>query len=211
MQPLRISSKNRYLVFLAVAGAHAVVLAVFLGRTTRALVPSAAEPPIATFLVLRPALPHGPLVPSPPSGISPPIAPIVEPITVAAPAPLATSPGGRAIDWNAAAKRAAAATLKPRERISFGFPPGGKSAITLGVPSAHTPAHYAGESDRTAAGGDTEWTSDRCYVQSDPPVPGEPYILQHARVSHFGCLPPAGPDPGELFKSLPAYTKHHPP
>lgn len=210
MEALRISSRNRYLVFLAVAGAHAVVLVVLVGRSMTTLVPSAAGPPIATFLVLRPAV-HGPLVPSPLSRISAPIAPIVEPITVAAPAPLATSPGGQTIDWNAAATRAAAATLKARKRISFGFPPGGKSAITLGVPSLHTPAHYAGESDRTVAGRDTEWTSGRCYVMSDPPVPGEPGFLRRARVSHFGCLPPAGPDPGELFKSLPAYKKYHPP
>lgn len=211
MEALRISSKNRYLVFLAVAGTHALVLAVLVRRSTTALVPSATGPPIATFLVLRPALPHGPLVPSPLSRISAPIAPIVKPITVAAPAPLAASPGDRAIDWNAAATWAAAATLKARKRISFGFPPGGKSAITLRVPSPHTPAHYAGESDRTVAGRDTEWTSDRCYVMSDPPVPGEPDFLRRARVSHFECLPPDGPDPGELFKSLPAYKKYHPP
>lgn len=211
MEALRISSKNRYLVFLTVAGAHAVVLAVFLGRSTTALLPSAAGPPIATFLVLRPAFVHAPLAPSPLSRISAPIVPIVEPITVAAPAPLATSPGGRAIDWNAAARRAAAAILETRKRVSFGIPPGGKSDITLGVPSPHTPAHYAGESDRTPGGGNTEWTSDRCYVMSDPPVPGEPDFLRRARVSHFGCLPPDGPDPGELFKSLPAYKKYHPP
>ena len=120
-------------------------------------------------------------------------------------------PSGR-IDWNAAARQSAAATLErgKRKRISFGFPPGGKSAITLGVPSPSSPAHYAGESDRTASGETTQWTSDRCYIVSDAPIPWEPDVMKHARVTRGGCLPPPGPDPGELFKSLPAYKKLHP-
>jgi hypothetical protein len=211
VQALRTTGKNRYLLFATVAGAHALVLAVLLGRSTMALLPSSSEPPIAAFFILHLARPHALFVPSPLNRNSALIAPIVAPITVAPPAAPITSPGRQTIDWNAAAARAAAATLKAHKRVSFGFPPGGKSAITLGVPSPHTPAHYAGESDRTVAGEHVEWTSGRCYVMSDPPVPGEPYFLEHARVSHGGCLPPDGPDPGELFKSLPAYKKYHPP
>lgn len=119
-------------------------------------------------------------------------------------------PNGPAIDWNAAARRAAAAVLGRRKRKDFGFPPGGKSAITPGVPSPATPAHYAGESDRTPDGEITEWVSARCYVVSDPPLPGEPDFLKNARITRGGCLPPPGPDPGELFKSLRAYKKYHP-
>jgi hypothetical protein len=115
-----------------------------------------------------------------------------------------------AIDWNAAARRAASAALAPPKRISFGFPPGGGSAITLGVPSPSSPAHHAGESDRTADGEVTEWISDRCYIISDPPTLGEPDFLAHARVTRSGCLPPPGPAPGELFESLPSYKKYHP-
>ena len=33
---------------------------------------------------------------------------------------------------------------------------------------------------------------------------------QSARVTRSGCLPTPGPDPGDLFKSLPAYKKLHP-
>ena len=211
MEALRNSTRNRYLVFVAVAGAHALVLAVFVGRSTTTLLPSSAELPLTAFLVLRPAHRHVPVVPPPLNRTSAPIAPLVQPISIAAPAPLITGPGRQTIDWNAAAKRAAAAVLSPRKRISFGFPPGGKSAITLGVPSPHTPAHYADESDRTVAGEHVAWTSDRCYLASDPPMPGEPDFLARARVTHAGCLPPDGPDPGELFKSLPAYKKYRPP
>ena len=211
VEALRISSKSRYFVFLAVAGGHALVLAVLLYRSATTLLPSPAGTPITAFLLLRPAHLRAPPVPAPLNRTSVPIAPLVAPIAVAAPGPLMTSPGGCTVDWNAAAKQAAASALKTRKRISFGFPAGGESAITLGVPSRHTPAHYAGESDRTVAGEHVEWTSDRCYVASDPPLPGEPDFLKHARVSHSGCLPPDGPDPGELFKSLPAYKKYHPP
>jgi hypothetical protein len=141
---------------------------------------------------------------------STPLLPLVERVTVVPPTSVETSPSGRAIDWSSAAHQAAATILERGERIAFGFPAGGKSAITLEVPSRHAPAHHAGESDRTAAGEHIEWTSDRCYVASDPPLPGEPDFLKHARLSHGGCLPPAGPDAGELFKSLPAYKKYHP-
>lgn len=142
--------------------------------------------------------------------VSAPIAPLVAPITLPPPAPAITVPSGPAIDWNAAARSAAATVLGRRKRKTFGFPAGGKSAITLGVPSPATPAHYAGESDRTPGGEVTEWVSERCYVVSDPPLPGEPDFLKSARVTRSGCLPPPGPDPGDLFKSLPAYKKLHP-
>jgi hypothetical protein len=141
---------------------------------------------------------------------SAPVAPLVAPITLPPPAPTITVPNGPAIDWNAAARSAAVAVLGRRKRKTFGFPPGGKSAITLGVPSPATPAHYAGESDRTPDGEVTEWVSERCYVVSDPTLPGEPDFLKNARVTRGGCLPPPGPDPGELFKSLRAYKKYHP-
>lgn len=200
--------RSRYLVFLAVAGAHSLALAVFLGRSATVLLSSSTVPPLAAFLLLRPVRPRAPVARPRLNASFAPAVPVVEPITVAPPAPFAASP--RAIDWSSAAKRAAATVLQRGKRISFGFPPGGKSAITLGVPSRHTPAHYAGESDRTVAGEHVEWTSERCYVTSDPPVPGAPDFLEHARVSRGGCLPPAGPDPGDLFKSLPAYKKHHP-
>ena len=55
------------------------------------------------------------------------------------------------------------------------------------------------------------WCTALGYVESDPPMPGEPDIIKRTRITHSNCLPPPGPDPGELFKSLPAYKKLHPP
>lgn len=204
-------NKRRYFVLAPVAGVHALALGVLLSGSRTLSLSSSVGTPLEAFILIRAARRHPPLAPPPPGETSAPIVPIVEPITVAPPASVAASRAGRAIDWNAAATRAAARALARHERISFGFPPGGKSAITLGVPSPHTPAHHAGESDRTIEGDHIEWTSDRCYVESDAPLPGEPDIIKRARVTHFGCLPPPAPDPGELFKSLPAYGKYHPP
>lgn len=208
-------NKRRYLVLAAVTGIHALVLGLLISSSRSLSLSAPGGTPLEAFILMRAARRHSPLAP-PPLGATPaPIEPIVEPITLAPPSAVATSPSGPAIDWNAAANRAAARAgtraLMPRKRISFGFPPGGKSAITLGVPSPHTPAHHAGETERIAGGGSIEWTSDRCYVESDPPTLGEPDIIRRARITHSNCLPPPGPDPGELFKSLPAYKKLHPP
>jgi hypothetical protein len=204
-------NKRRYLVLAPVVGVHALALGMLLSSSRTLSLSASGGTPLEAFILMRAARRHPPLAPAPLGETASPIAPIVEPITLVPPAAVATSPAGRMIDWNAAATRAATRAPAQRKHISFGFPPGGTSAITLGVPSPHTPAHYAGESDRTIEGDDIGWTSDRCYVESDAPLPGEPDIIKRARVTHFGCLPPPEPDPGELFKSLPAYKKHHPP
>jgi hypothetical protein len=205
-----LPSRTRCLVVVAVAGVHALVIGVFLGESRALRVSSAAGTPLMAFIVTRRARPRQPFARPSLSESSAPIVPLVEPITLAPPVAPASSASGQAIDWNSAARKAAAGVLGQRKRISFGFPPGGKSALTLGVPSPSSPAHHAGESDRTIDGQDTEWISERCYVISDPPLPGEPDFLKRARVTRGGCLPPPGPDPGELFKSLPAYEKHLP-
>lgn len=202
--------RARYLVVVAVAGTHALAIGVLLDeyRTVRLSAPSGT--PLSAFIVTRPVRRQLPVAGPSRNVGSAPIEPLIGPITLAPPAPIVTSPGGGPIDWSDAAKRAAAEILGRPRRRPFGFPPGGRSAITLGVWSSFSPAHHAGESDRFITGEDIEWTSDRCYVVSDPPVPGEPDILARHRVTHGGCLPPAGSDPGELFKSLPAYKKYHP-
>jgi hypothetical protein len=206
-----MQNKKRYPVLAAVVGIHAVVFGMLLSSSRTLSLPVSGGTSLQAFILTRAARRHPPVERPPPAGSSSPIAPLVEPITLAPPASVAVGPSRRTVDWGAAAKRAAATILQPRKRVSFGFPAGGKSAITLGVPSPHTPAHHAGESDRTLGGEVTEWTSDRCYIVSDPPSPFAPASASHAGVTRSGCLPPPGPDPGELFKSLPAYKKLHPP
>lgn len=210
MEELPSPSKTRYLVFCAVAGVHALVLGMLLNESLTARLYSAGGTPLAAFILTRSARPRSSLARPSFNDGSAPIETIVEPITLALPVSPATRPGGPAVDWNAAARRAASETLRPPKRMTFGFPRGGKSAITLGVPSPSSPAHYAGESDRTVNGEVTEWISARCYIISDPPPLGSPDFLKHAGVTRGGCLPPPGPDPGDLFESLPSYKKYHP-
>jgi hypothetical protein len=204
-------TKTRYCVFVGVAGVHALVLGVFFRESQTLRLSSPVGMPLTAFIVTRRARPRSPVArPSRNMGEAP-IAPLVAPITLAPPDSVALGPNGPAIDWDAAARRAVTAVLRRPKRKSFGFPPGGKSAITLGVPSPATPAHYAGESDRTPDGEVTDWVSANCYIVSGPPQLGEPDILKNARITRSGCLPLPGPDPGELFKSLRAYKKYHPP
>ena len=212
MEAHPLPSKTRYVVFVAVAGAHALVLGVLLGESRMVHLTSAGGIPLAAFIVTRPVRLRSPVARPSLNPDSVPVAPLVEPITLALPSSPVTGTSGPAIDWAAAAGRAAAGVLgrRPRKRISFGFPPGGKSAITMGVYSPSSPAHYAGESDRAPDGEVTQWISERCYIVSDPPTPGEPDYLKNARVTRGGCLPPPGPDPGEMFKSLRAYKRLHP-
>lgn len=205
-----MQNKRRYLVLAAVVGIHVLVLGMLFSSSRTLRLSAPGGNPLRAFILTRAARRHPSVGPAPLGERPSPIAPLVEPITLPPPA-VAVTRNGRAIDWSAAAKRAATTVLQPRKRISFGFPSGGKSAITLGVPSPHTPAHHAGESDRTPDGEVTEWISDRCYIVSDPPSPFAPESFRHAGVTRSGCLPPPGPDPGELFKSLPAYKRLHPP
>jgi hypothetical protein len=205
-----MGNKNRYLVFIAVAGAHAVILGVLIGNSRAIRLPSWTSVPLRAFLIFRPAAPAR--VPFKRPRLSQsrvPLAPAVEPITLALPPPPAAT-RDPFIDWDAAAAAAATAILERKKHRTFGFPAGGQNALTLGVPSPGSPAHYAGETYRTSTGEVIEWTSDRCYVASDPPSLAEPDFLKNASITHFGCLPPPEPPAGELFKSLPAYRKYHP-
>ncbi|MGH8290142.1 MAG: hypothetical protein ACREV7_14125 [Steroidobacteraceae bacterium] len=205
-----MQNKNRYLVIIAVAGAHAVILRVLIGSPGAISLPSWTGVPLTAFILRLTAHPRTPIA-RPQLGATPaPLVPLVEPITLAPPPLPVRSLRSHDIDWDVAAREAAASVLERKKRISFGFPAGGQSALTLGVPSSRSPAHHAGESYRTESGEVIQWTSDRCYLVSDPPSLAEPDFLKNARITHFGCLPPPGPPPGELFKSLPAYKKYHP-
>jgi len=205
-----MQNEKRYLVFLAVAGAHALALAVLIRGSREFGLPFTRVVPIEAFVILPASRRRAPGTPPRLDASPPPLAPLVEPITVPVPAIAPAGPGSRSIDWNAATRRAAAAMLRRRPAISFGFPTQ-VSPIMRGMPPPDRAAHHAGESDRTVSGEHIEWTSDHCYVASDPPVPGEPDFLARARVSRAGCLPKPAPDQSALFKSLPAYKRLHPP
>lgn len=177
-------NKNRYLIFVTVAGAHALTVGVLLSRSGWVSLSSPTVIPITAFVLSRPAtyrspIPHARLDASA-------SLPITETITLDPSFLPAVSPGRPAIDWEAQVKRSVARFLKPGKRIFFGFPADAESPITLGVPSPPS-SHYAGEQYRTETGQEMYWMSDRCYMVSDPPSPFEPDVLKRARLWRQGC------------------------
>ena len=151
-------------------------------RARSQLVAMGRELPAQTRSLARPR-PRSSVEPNFASAVTP-LAPIAEPITLAPPDIPVRHPSG-AIDWESEATQAAAAVLRPSKRISFGFPDR-KSSLALGARS-QSPAHYAGEMYRTQTGEVVVWTSDNCYLVSDPPLPGEPDFLARARITRAGC------------------------
>jgi hypothetical protein len=137
--------------------------------------------------------------------VSPPKLQPIEPITpppVSLP-PLAGTPGN-AVDWAAEAGRVAdAATSAPKPRA---FGPRARTDTQPAERQRDSP-HFAGEEYTDSAGSHIVWTSDRCYLISDPPLPGIPKGLNLSRI---GCVDYSKP-PGELFKDLPAYKNNHGP
>lgn len=178
-------NKRRRLIFVAVAGAHAAALAALLSMSRSISLSSPTTIPLMAFVLTQPARPHPPIARQ--RLDETPARPIVEPITVVPPALSVRASSGPAIDWSTEATRSVAKILAPgKQRLAFGFPQRGESAITLGVPSRSTP-HYAGESYRLDTGEAIVWTSDHCYLVSDPPSLFAPTFLQNARVTRMMC------------------------
>lgn len=180
----RTSNSNRYLVFMIVAGAHALAIGVLVGESRSVGLFTPTVVPLTAFILRRPARLRSPL--ARPRLKESTAAPITEPIILPAPVFPMRSGRGPIINWKAEAKRSVARILERKKRIGFGFPPGGESAITLGVPSAPS-SHHAGESYRIGGGELIYWTTDHCYLVSDPPSPFLPEILQNARLTRPVC------------------------
>jgi len=176
---------SRGLVLIAVAGVHALVIGVLLSRSRSVILTFPTVIPITALFLKRPTRPRS-LAPPPPLKESSARSVTDLPITLAPPDLPAIRAGGPAIDWKAEADRSVARILAPPRRISFGFPAGGQSAITLGVPSRSSP-HYRGESYRMEGGEQIYWLNDHCYMASDPPPLFEPDFLKNARVSRVAC------------------------
>jgi len=181
---VRRPNRNRFLVLAAVAGIHSVVIGLLLSSSHSLSQYSPTVVPLAAFMLTRPARPRSPIqrprlnetYGPPPTGH----------IIVAPPTLPAMIPGGPSIDWKGQMNSAVAKALRPSTHVSFGFPPGGRSAITIGVPSPSSP-HYAGESYREAGGEEIYWVSGHCYLVSDPALPFEPDFLNNARTTRIGC------------------------
>lgn len=184
MRALRTPDKKRYLVLVAVAGAHALVVGVLFDES-RWINQSAPTITAITAVVLTRAPRLRVPIERPRLNMAS-VQPVTAAITFAPPVLPATGSIGSTIDWEAQVKRAVTRTLERSTHISFGFPAGGQSAITLGVPSPSSP-HYAGEQYRAEGGEQIYWLNDHCYMASDPPSLFEPDFLKSARLARVGC------------------------
>ena len=125
-----------------------------------------------------------------------PIAPSVAPISITPRAP---------VDWWKEGER----VVKERTPAAPMLPDSGRIDLHVGPP-AEAPAHHAGESSRDELGGKIVWVSDKCYIESDPPLPGTPPAFEGARVTRTVCPGNWSEPRGDLFKELPAYRRHRP-
>ncbi|MGH8217508.1 MAG: hypothetical protein ACREUT_02905 [Steroidobacteraceae bacterium] len=129
------------------------------------------------------------------------LAPIM-PSTAPIAAPRARAP----VDWWAEAERVVRDRLRSAEQASA---PSGRIDLHIGS-RVDAPAHYAGESYRDELGGKIVWVSGKCYIESDPPLPGTPPVLAATRGTRTVCPGASSAPRGDLFKDLPAYRKYRP-
>jgi hypothetical protein len=118
-------------------------------------------------------------------------------------APISTTPSRAPVDWWNEAER----VVKERTHAAPTLPDSGRIDLHIGS-RADAPAHYAGESYQDESGAKIVWVSDKCYIESDPPLPGTPTAFEHARLTRTYCPGNYNAPRGDLFKDLPAYQKY---
>jgi len=120
-------------------------------------------------------------------------------------AAMSVAPAGAPIDWWKEGERVV------RERTRAAAPPVQDGRIDLHIESSRdAPAHHAGESYRDEYGDAVVWVSEKCYIESAPPLPGTPPVFAAARTTRTVCPGASNAPRGDLFKDVPAYRKYHP-
>ena len=199
---------RKSLLFVAVAGAHALVIALLISESHILHIPTPESVPILAFLV--PASPRRRARFAPPALGKP--AMHAEPIT-AAPITLALQgieapiPVPPPINWVRAAREAVHAVLRRRKRISFGFPKAGRAFRQLPTVSGRPTLDHA---YRLSTGQTVDRVTRNCYVESNPPPLGASQLVRQAQMSSVWCKGGAGSGPPKdnLFKNLPAYDQY---
>lgn len=198
---------RKSLLFVAVAGAHALVIALLISESHSLRVPQPESVPILAFLV--PASPRRRSRFAPPAlgTRSAPVEPITAPITLALQGIEAPIPVARPINWVRAAREAVHAVLRRRKPISFGFPKAARGFRQLPAASARPKLDHA---YRLPTGQTMVRVTRNCYVESNPPPLGASQLVRKAQMSSIWCKdgPGSGPPQDNLFKNLPAY-KHY--
>ena len=198
---------RKSLLFMAVAGAHALVIALLISESHILRVPRPESVPILAFLV--PASPRRRTRFAPPAlgARTVPVEPITAPITLALQGIEAPPPPARPINWVRAAREAVHAVLRRRKPISFGFPKAARGFRQLSTASGRPKLDQA---YRLSTGQTMDRVTRNCYVESNPPPLGASQLVRKAQMSSVWCKGSAGSGPAQdnLFKNLPAY-KHY--
>ncbi|MBS0580151.1 MAG: hypothetical protein JSR36_12930 [Proteobacteria bacterium] len=176
-------------------------LVVVIGASLRHSRRSAPAADVVTTVIYLP-VPAAHTAPSGDAGASLPA--LVVPRSTAITLPLPAAPAAPApIDWDAAARRAAAAAAVTARPLDH-------NPAVAAAPRPSGPAvavHQAGEQYREPDGSTQVWVSDRCYLITPAPLPGTPDVIARAVPTRTVCT---GGSRGDLFRDLPAYQRYHP-
>lgn len=199
---------RKSLLFVAVALAHALLIALLISESQILHVPTPESVPILAFLV--PASPRRRARFAPPAlgdraVHAEPI--IVAPITLALQGIEAPIPVPSPINWVRATREAVHAVLRRRKRISFGFPKAAPAFRQVPTSSGRPELDHA---YRLSTGQTMDRVTRNCYVVSNPAPLGASQLVRKAQMSSVWCKesPGSGPPQDNLFKNLPAY-KHY--
>ena len=198
---------RRYAVIVLVGGLHGLILFIMLTPHRSGERPDDSDVTISMALYFPPPVdtpsppPHTrrqkatvatPPRPATPQSMAPPLAP---------PAPVADA--HTAVDWMAEGEKVAGAYAAQHGAVDAG------TAARSGTATSAASPHHAGESYTLSTGQKIVWTSDSCFLISDPPDLGTPNAFAHLAQARIGCKA-AGSSQGDLFKQSPTYQKYHP-
>jgi hypothetical protein len=119
-------------------------------------------------------------------------------------APISVEPARSPVDWWAEAER----VVQDRARDSAPAVPDDRIDMRVASPR-DAPPHQIGESYKDELGDKVVWVSEKCYIESQPPLPGTPPAFAAARTTRVYCPGGSTAVQADSFKD-PAYRKSHP-
>ena len=195
------------LIFAAVVGAHALLIALLISQASTVHVPTPTGVPMLAFFL--PATPRRRVRFGPPrlGKLALRIESVVAPITLAMQGIEVPIPVPRPINWARAARAAVRRVLRHHPTLHFGFPGTEGALRARSVASGQPPLDHA---YRLPTGQIMDRVTHNCYVISRPAPLGATQVMRMAQMSSVWCEGRAagGPSQDNLFKDLPAYKSY---
>jgi hypothetical protein len=199
--------RARYLTLIVVIALHAALIVMLVKfNQVRNASTLTSTPLQLRFLPPERAPLTPPGLPSKGSFKSFDVVPPTLPTLTAVPMESSEVDSTKSIDWAAEAKIVAAASAAGASHRPFGTHVPSEAAASAAAGASSTPAHKAGDQDRTDTGDWVVFVSNNCY-QISKALSG---ILRALPLQTY-CLRKGKEAPrGDLFQQLPAYKKYHP-